>query len=201
MKLIGINGLKTSGKDSTYQAIKAALPEKKVKRVAFADNLKQAAALAIGYEMLEEGETTEIEAMDQCKEGWRFTVVDHQDGSHLASFTGREYLQWFGQAMRRVFGDSFWIDQVLPQQEWGLDDHGFPGVDVLCVTDVRYPNEAERIKDLGGEVWEVIRPGLESDGHSSEIPLADDLVDVKILNDGTIDDLYKKVHDVLYSLV
>jgi hypothetical protein len=46
---------------------------------------------------------------------------------------------------------------------------------------------------LGGETWEIVRPGLESDGHSSENPLPRELVTRVIVNDGTVDDLREKV--------
>jgi hypothetical protein len=98
-----------------------------------------------------------------------------------------------------VFGESFWVDQVLPPPDVtgrqptprharshlraaagdhrsvdGLKPRG--NFNTLCVTDVRYPNEAERVLALDGEVWEVVRPGLEPDGHSSEEPLPRELV-------------------------
>ena len=73
----------------------------------------------------------------------------------------------------------------------------YPDVDVLCVTDVRYPNEADRVHQLGGEVWQIVRPGLESDGHSSEIPLPAEKVDLSIFNGFEIETLYSTVEEVL----
>lgn len=126
--------------------------------------------------------------------------------------TGRQYLQNFGNDAREVFGTDFWVDQVLtvPVEHCpGMDiyDHRagnarnmrmrYPGVDVLCLTDLRYPNEAERVKALGGVVWEVLRPGLESDGHPSEQPLPRHLVDLQIVNDGTPQDLFQRVVEAI----
>lgn len=204
MRLIGINGFKTAGKDTTYQIIKQHLTIKVVRR-GFADKLKIMAALALGFT----GDDKDLIAtMDDFKESG---TIDH---SHMfsnesliqetwsVSITGREYLQYFGANARKVFGDTFWIDQVLPDPEtvmfWDMKlpryfDHAHVG----CITDVRYENEAERIKLLGGEIWEIIRPGLESDGHSSEIPLSPEYVDVVIHNNGTIADLSDTVAKVL----
>jgi hypothetical protein len=227
MRLIGLSGFKTSGKDATYHAIQATLPGKNVQRVAFADKLKIAAARAIGLvdkaatEQWEHDESM-IYAMDQCKEGWTFAVYDPA-GNELNVFSGREYLQWFGtEAGREVFGQEFWVDLVLPIPDEisrgplrsleheakafernvtrALEDK-YPGADVLVVTDARFPNEATRIKELGGEMWEIVRPGLQGDGHASEISLPDALVDYTIVNDGTLDDLAEKVKDTLYSRV
>jgi hypothetical protein len=54
--------------------------------------------------------------------------------------------------------------------------------DIAVVTDVRFPNEAERIKALGGQVWEIHRGDESCDTHSSETPLPADLIDRTIYN-------------------
>lgn len=204
--LIGINGLKTSGKDTTFGFIRELADEnlKTAQRVAFADKLKIMAALALGYE----GSPPElIGIMDEFKNTGK--INSHFDRSsaltrvaipHGTSITGRQYLQTFGGKAREVFGDTFWIDQVLPDPGVAsgpaltnnvrveLKDR-YPGVDYVCVTDVRYPNEAQRVHDLGGIVLEVVRPGLVSDGHDTEKPLPSELVTHTIFNDGTLTDL------------
>lgn len=207
MRLIGINGFKTAGKDSTYQAIKAVQGDRlSVERAGFADKLKVMAAKALGYE----GSDVElIEYMDEAKQSWRFGITDEADGEPIKQFSGREYLQWFGGHARVVFWDSFWVDQILPTPaiQWTEDINEqenclslltrYPDVDILCVTDVRYENEAARVLQLGGEMWVVERPGLESDGHSSEIPLPDDLVTKRVPNDGSLLDLQETVRTLL----
>jgi hypothetical protein len=209
MRLIGINGFKTSGKDSTFLSVAQAQPQLNVQRVGFADKLKIIAAQAIGFDMSDENL---ISCMDECKESWRFAI--HQDGNDKrygsdVTFTGRQYLQWFGGQARVVFGDTFWIDQVLPTPAVdkfdGLAEQDnilalrerYSGVDILCVTDVRYENEAQRIKDLGGEIWVVKRPGVESDGHGSETPLPDELIDNYISNSHGLGWLQSEVEEVL----
>ena len=63
--------------------------------------------------------------------------------------------------------------------------------DVVNAWRQRFANEAEWIRErLGGEVWEVRRPGLPvAAGHSSEAGLPDELIDRRIDNDGSIDEL------------
>lgn len=196
MRLIGINGFKGSGKDTTFRIIQDMYKDGTVHRVAFADSLKVAAAAAIGYDGTNE---ERILVMDDCKNNWDFRATFNDPPyEQFKKFSGRRYLQWFGQGMREVFGDSFWVDQILPSDKKAFADK-YRKTRVLCVTDVRYPNEAERIKELGGEIWEVIRPGLVSDGHSSEIPLPVDLVDRTLINNGTINDLEVKVREVYVS--
>lgn len=62
----------------------------------------------------------------------------------------------------------------------------------VIVSDVRFPNEAEAIRKLGGEIWLIERPSLsaQTDSHSSEqIQFSPDRV---IVNDATsVDDFVK----------
>lgn len=197
MRLIGISGYKTAGKDSTFLAIKAARPELNVQRVGFADKLKIIAAQALGFDMTDEQLIAE---MDDCKQSWEIEITRPSVPDHIR-FSGRKYLQWFGNHAREVFGTNFWIDQVLPvpSTNYELDlavqddlcelHERYPGVDILCITDVRYPNEAERILALGGEIWNVERQGTSSDGHVSEIPLDSAYVDINIHNNETLSQL------------
>jgi hypothetical protein len=218
-RLIGINGLRTSGKDTTYGIVKELRPELRVDRAAFADNLKLMGARALG--LAEGGYDSDedlIKLMDSFKEvgvlayGTRVQTGRHwwtrRTKTYLTEITGRQYLQYLGANARVVFGDTFWVDQVLPNPHnvlgWvdaadakALVEASYPLSDVLCVTDVRYPNEAQRVLQLGGEVWEVVRPGIETDGHSSEQPLDRSLVSRTINNDGTIEDLKLAVEDAL----
>lgn len=197
MKLIGINGLKKSGKDTSYGLLRDMFEAegKRVERRAFADKLKIMAALALGYER----EPEELIAlMDSYKDTAVFSITyidPDTDQETLHDLTGREYLQHFGNKARTVFGDTFWIDQVLPQQAtFGWEQQRFDGADYGVITDARYPNEAQRILDLGGEIWEIKRPGLESDGHVTEQPLPAELVTRRIVNDGSINDLGRQLY-------
>jgi hypothetical protein len=211
LKLVGINGFKRSGKGETALILNEIWPDPEgiVYGIGFADKLKMLAALSIGLK----GTPQElIGYMDEAKESWNF--VQWEDRDHpdpevdersTRSFTGREYLQNMGtEAGRTLFGMDFWVDQVLPKpvdhssgMTW--DDHVaqnsealdrmYPDVAVLALTDLRFENEAQRIKRLGGVIWEVVRPGKESDGHASEVSLPAELIDHQIHNDGSLDDL------------
>lgn len=205
MRLVGIGGFKTSGKDSTFRAVQKAVteinPELVVARTGFADKLKIMAALALGLEAKPE---TLITLMDDAKENWDIEVtrsVSKSGFEIIKRLTGRQYLQWFGGHARTVFGETFWIDQVLPNPagyHWSEElSERYPNVDILCITDVRYQNEAQRVERLHGEVWRVERPGLDSDGHSSEVPLPNSFINHVVHNNGTLDELEEKVARLL----
>lgn len=213
MQLIGINGFKRAGKGETGNAI-FDYHEGVVYQIGFADKLKIMAARALGFNRPPHDL---IELMDSMKETAVFRVMyaDPQiegfrlEDPHVHELSGREYLQNFGNDARQLFGENFWIDQVLPYpakpNEDGTDEQDnilalkerYPGVDCVAITDLRYPNEAQRVLDLGGEVWEVVRPGLVSDGHASEQPLPRELVTEQITNDGDIDKLRADVQALL----
>jgi hypothetical protein len=187
VNIIGINGYKRSGKGECALAVEDLRPN--VKSVGFADKLKILAAKTLGFNNLSDEEC--IALMDEAKEEWVIDITDRATGEEQSHVTGRQYLQNIGNEARGVFGENFWIDQVLPPggDLPGRNAYGkthYPGVETLCVTDVRYPNEAERICALGGVVWEVVRPGVESDGHASEKPLPRYLVNYQIRNVGDI---------------
>lgn len=98
----------------------------------------------------------------------------------------RERLQRFAMAARSVLGVDVWLDAALADVDPLFDD--------VVFTDVRFPNEAQRIRELGGTVWRIIRPGTEPvNGHPSETALTSADADVIIYNDSTLQDLQSAV--------
>lgn len=214
MNIVGINGFKRSGKNTVYELAQQMLPNAKVQQIGFADALKCIGLEALGFDRPDD---ELILLADSIKEASTISVFyeepddqpvgQYEDMATLHNETGREFFQNLGNLARERFGKDFWVDQVLPVRwvdEQYLDttfsrlelakDYD---TDYLFITDLRYPNEADRIKALGGVVWEVIRPGIESDGHASEQPLPRELVDWVIHNDGSLDDLRLHVHDAI----
>jgi hypothetical protein len=60
----------------------------------------------------------------------------------------------------------------------------------VVIDDVRFPNEAEMIRKLGGELWLVNRPGLVYEGdHASEGALSEVEPDSLINNSGSLTQL------------
>lgn len=62
----------------------------------------------------------------------------------------------------------------------------------VCVDDVRYDNEAKAIKAMGGVIININRPEEELrkvSAHSSENGVSEELIDMQIQNQGTLDDL------------
>lgn len=101
----------------------------------------------------------------------------------------RPMLQWWGADFRRHYnGDRYWLERMLFRMRSIRDP------EVLVITDVRYPNEAEVVKEAGGILLRVERKTGLKDPHSSE-NLLDDFkeFDYRLDNNGTLEDLEEEV--------
>lgn len=170
--LIGLNGQIGSGKDTVYQRL-LENADCHVSRIAFADKMKQsvAATLNITDDAVELDKI--IDWVNRIKESGQFQL---RVGNTVFDFSGREFLQWYGtEAHRNVFGEDFWVDAALPPDFYHYGE-------IVCVTDVRFLNEAQRIHDLGGQVWRVLNGPLTPSRHRSEQILPLEVIDVEIAN-------------------
>jgi hypothetical protein len=95
----------------------------------------------------------------------------------------RGLLQRFGTEVgREMFDENFWVDYALNSIEDGSK---------VVISDVRYPNEADAIRELGGKVFRVERNGVfAANEHASEHALDGYKFDGKIENNGSIEGLY-----------
>ncbi len=101
----------------------------------------------------------------------------------------REMLQRLGtEGGRDIFGENFWIDNLFDQ----FPQHGGEMYHGRIIPDVRFANEAKAIKDAGGFVVRVDRPGVgPANAHASE--RLEFEPDFGINNDGTLDFLLRTV--------
>jgi len=88
-----------------------------------------------------------------------------------------------GQAVRDILGENSWVDAVLP---W-VSDPSIHFPENLVISDCRQPNEYERIKHYGGQIWKIIRPGTVARGMDNLLDTYQ--FDLVIHNSGSLDDL------------
>jgi hypothetical protein len=183
--LLGLNGKLQSGKDTTYGIIKEFRPE--AEKVTFAAKLKESAAAALGIS---------LETLDWLKNQENIMYVPSVYGESERfegnAFTVREYLQRVGtEAGRNVFGEDFWVDMALPSDTDHVDK-------LLVVTDMRFPNEIDRVIELGGYTVRLNRMSDTLHGnHPSEQDIDDNLIDWELDNTGTISNLKENVKKML----
>ena len=195
--LLGLAGQARSGKDTVASMVedilKEEVPELDVHQDAFANRLKVSAAHALGFKF----DTIEEyrEWSDRIKSNAVIQVVLPESPYRrpvdiIQEISGREFLQFYGtEAHREVFDPEFWVKSLL-------DDP--PECGLLIITDVRFPNEAEAIREMGGEIWEIYRPETTTPAsHASEEPLSAELLDFQITNDGSLDELKEQVSELL----
>lgn len=206
--LIGLSGKRGSGKSTVGGYIKdwAQQNGQKAELQGFADRLK------LSFARIWVPDATLEEALAFCDTIKNIGSVKHDTilptNSLFDRFgvknvvSGREALQHYGtEAHRNVFGSSFWVDQLLPTgggdngehirwtSKWAKD------IEFAVVTDLRFPNEADRILTLGGVVYEIKRGSLETqqDSHASEQPLSSEYLYGVFQNNGTLEDLKSEV--------
>jgi len=104
----------------------------------------------------------------------------------LGGKTPRFAMQTIGTEWGRdTISQSLWIDA------WKHAVSKVPGHTAIVADDVRFPNEAEAIKAMGGKLIRIIRPGLVAADHKSEAMTFP--ADYVIFNDDTIEVLRSAV--------
>ncbi|MDR3668744.1 MAG: hypothetical protein P4L35_18035 [Ignavibacteriaceae bacterium] len=109
---------------------------------------------------------------------------------------GRRLLQVIGTECGRAYDYDIWVKKMREQIEIYA-----PLYKVLAIDDCRFNNESELVKELGGIVIEINRPGCVPDGHASEQGISPHLIDMHILNDGTIKQLKNNVLKLIHGFI
>jgi len=207
--LVGIAGLIGSGKDTAADYL---CTVHGFKRISFASALKEAVSVIFGweYELLEGSTKTSREWREQVDEWWATRL----DIPHL---TPRWVLQqWGTELARKSFHDDIWIASVENKLRSNSDD--------IVITDCRFSNELQAIKNAGGitvrthrgeepewlniagllnitqnsNVQEECREMLHKlNIHASEYSSVGLEYDFHLNNDGTIDDLHKQIESII----
>lgn len=189
MAVVGLSGLKGAGKDEAAKP----LIEQGWKKLAFADPLRE--MLYTLNPIVKMGPPMEraFAPMGQRQEYTRWQeyldVVGYDEAKKHTEV--RRLMQVFGtDVMREMYRQDAWVDlaertiEADPYQDWVL-------------TDVRFDDEAEMVRRQGGCMIRIQRNGLVADGHQSEEGVRDDLVDVIMPNNGTVDSLHRQMRSVV----
>lgn len=176
--IVGLSGYARSGKD---EAAKVLVEEYGFTRIAFADKLRDfllAVDPIVGIDFFDH-ETYRLSDIikDFGWDGYKETV----DADEI-----RGLLQRLGtEAGRNVLWDSIWIDAAF---------HGLDPAGNYVVTDCRFPNEAEAVRERGGSVVRIDRRGVgPANGHASETSLDDYEFDYRIDNSGTLEEYHTAI--------
>jgi len=97
-------------------------------------------------------------------------------------------MQWWGTEYRRTQNPDYWTiqaDNYIYRRQ--LD-----GLSRFVISDCRFENEAALVRQLGGSIWQVVRPGTEPTpgAHISETEGSQFLPDVLLGNTHGIDHIH-----------
>jgi hypothetical protein len=171
-RVIGIAGKKFSGKDTLGHFF---VQKYGYEQIAYADPLKEIGKI-FGFtdEQLYGSKKEELD------EFWQVTP--------------RKFLQFVGTDMFRDHSDKIspnmgintWTNIVKKRIQENPNKY-------FVITDVRFPNEAELIKELGGTIIKLKRNNDSNDEHASESLIESLPADFEFENNGTKEQLYSNV--------
>lgn len=195
-KVVVFYGFKGSGKDTCYDILKD-VSKDRVWHFSFAEELRKTCWQLFKTKIVEQ--TRLWGAIDKKEEpikGWVIPQdVRENCGFAEEEWTGRRLLQWFGTEVCRNIYDTIWIDRMIEQLEEKNCCY-----DVAVVTDCRFKNEYEALKNLNPKEYEVTFVQVDRgnadnafSGHASEQDMLDFEYDIQIENKGSLKELKDKV--------
>jgi hypothetical protein len=181
MVLIGICGKKSNGKDTIAEYINY---KYKFKQYSFAKPLKDICKhLFFLSENQLNGSAKEI-----IDDRWKTTPRT------ILQFVGTDLFRNQIKQIIPHIGENFWIEHFKLYYTNNINTN-------VVVSDIRFQNESKCVKDLNGIVIKIIRPDIISnDEHESEKNI-DKITDIDyvVYNDGTKEQLYKKIDNIIKS--
>lgn len=192
--ILGLNGLMRAGKDTVAERL-AVLSPVRVERVSYAAKLKESVSKLFDIS-LDDIEVWKNKPEAHVSIGMVVDGLGFIPWPKSTTITFRHFLQRYGtEAHRNTFGQDFWLDAALPLDKDYSDA-------LYVVTDMRFPNEMGRIKQLGGTTALVIGPeGTRSpDGHVSETILPCDIRIQNTIRDDGFEALDAALRPILINL-
>lgn len=108
-------------------------------------------------------------------------------------------LQLIGTGLREHYGNNIWIDRTMEKiksEEAATDKN-------IIVTDMRFQNELETLKENGFTTIKIMRENRPIDrdpNHISEIALANAKFDYTINNNSSLEDFIKEIDNVVNDI-
>lgn len=187
VKIIGLTGSAGSGKDTTANYIQQHVPGVHIR--AFAGPLKEACKILFKLSNKQLYNLKEKE-----KPIARFN-----------NMSPRQLMQFLGtDCLRKHISDTIFIDMMSAEHdELSVINDNSSDNSYMIITDMRFNNEAEWVKERGGLVVKIERNGVrtEHSEHASEQGISKDLIDHVLENHGTLDDFYELLYTFIRAVV
>lgn len=176
--VIAFGHRKLVGKDTCAKYLSTILKTEvrglNLQRYAFADELKDQCHRLYGWAGL------------KCRQ--HYEEHPHEKSMFLERIgkTVRDIWIDYGTLVGREVYAHTWVDFLFHR----------PSCDVMLITDLRFPNEFDRVRELGGLLVKVENPAVPYTDDAADRPLRekpDNEWDCVIDNNGTLNDLYSKM--------
>lgn len=209
--IIGVSGYSNSGKDTVgtiIQYLNSPNPQSSIEKMCanyseyeywldeqsnweirkFAGKLKDIASHLTGID-IEDFEDQDFKKTNLGREWWTICDEGHQP------MTVRDFLQKLGtDALRTGLHPNVWVNALMA--DYVPDEDG--NIPNWIITDTRFPNEAQAIKEKGGIIIRIDRPGVKPiNDHPSEVGLDSWDFDYKIANVSDIYSLKETIRNIL----
>lgn len=214
--IIGLSGYAKSGKDEVGKIICNLNHKFRIRK--FSDKLKMVASILTGHhdsEFDDQDFKDSNLSMDWFVWSYKLDVTGtdvepkYNGTPELRPMTVREFLQKLGtDAIRHGLHENTWVNALMADyrvEDSVLRFDGNVRIDIpksyWVITDTRFLNEADAIKERGGYVIRIDRPGVGPvNKHKSETELDHYQFDYRISNDGDLKDLKAKVKTILNDI-
>lgn len=185
--VVGLMGYAQTGKDTIGAYLVA---NHGFERISFADALKEVLLRMdpivgyLGYQQRTDETMLRFGSAKKLIAAYGWELMKHS-GAQQTEYNTRTYLQRLGVAAREILGDDVWANAALMKMQAGGK---------YVITDVRFENEANALRDMGAALVRVTRPGYGPvNGHKSETALDTYKADITLRNDGTLKHLYEQL--------
>ena len=165
MLIIGFGNRARHGKDTACNAVIAAMPHFKIQTLKFADCLYQEV-----NQFLETAEGAKFLMDEEVRVGeitipaWVQANPDRTPQPMAPYGKHAKLLQWWGTEYRRAQDNNYWVKKAMASIPRDLD--------IALFSDVRFPNEADAIKQAKGYTVQVTR--FNEDGSAFRDPSRDE---------------------------
>lgn len=187
-QVIGIVGRKQHGKDTTANYM---VEKYGYIRIAFADAIKDMLKCSFGFSE----EQLNGNLKETIDEFWKIKP------RQVLQFVGTElFRDKMGELIPHI-ETNFWVFIVKKKihDTLKVNPHA-----KFVMSDCRFENEVNFIKEMGGQMIHVFRPTIENNSesnHSSEKYIDDLPFDFKIINDGSLDNLHLQVDLIMRGMI
>lgn len=189
MRVIGLVGKKRSGKDTAADWMTKGCPLSA--KIAFADPLKNAMVALLGCKSVEDMEA----------EFGKEDPIPFLGGVSLRKMYQTLGTEWG----RRLIHSHLWI-KLMDRRLDQLEKEGF---ELVVVSDVRFENEAEYLRNRGARMVHIVRPDPQElkpwwtrwRTHASEKGVKPERWETVIHNDSTLEAFRRKLSRCLFDVV